>query len=151
MARSIEETRRAKREYMRRKRAEDPEAARRYGRNYHHKNRAKQTAKMREYYSRRFFWGRAMKLRGKDRATYLDLAAMWRRQRGRCALTGKRLDRSAQLDHVIPKARGGNDEAKNLQWVCAETNLAKRDLTQEEFIALCDAVMRWIGERVRSV
>lgn len=151
MPRSIEQIRKAKREQMARKRAADPEAARAYGRQYHAANRTKQTAKMRAYYGRRFFWGKAMKLRGEDRATARQVASLWKQQRGLCALTGRRLDRSAQLDHKTPKAKGGSDRIENLQWLCESVNLAKRDLTDAEFAALCASVMRWIGERIAEV
>ena len=143
--------RKRKRESMARKRAKDPDAARAYSRQYHADNRGERVAKMRGYYAKRFFWAKAMKLRGDGRAAAADLAGIWKAQRGRCALTGRRLDRSAQLDHKIPKARGGGDEAANLQWLCAEANLAKRDLTDEEFAALCSDVMGWIGERIAMV
>ena len=151
MPRSIEETRKAKREHMARKRAADPEAARAYSRNYHHANREKQVAAMRAYYASRFFWAKAMKLRGSGRATAKDLASIWKAQRGRCALTGRRLDRTAQLDHKLPKARGGGDEPENLQWLCREANLAKRELTDQEFADLCSDVMAWIGRRIQMV
>lgn len=151
MARSIEEVRKAKREFMARKRASNPEAARKYHRERHHKNREYNTAKMRDYYARRFFWGRAMKLRGEGRATAADIASIWRRQRGLCALTGRKLDRTAQLDHVLAKARGGNDAKDNLRWLCKEANLARRELNDAEFAALCCDVMRWIGERITAV
>ena len=142
---------RRKRESMARRRAANPDQARAYSNAYHAQNRDARTAKMRGYYARRFFWGKAMKLRGPDRATTRDLAALWKLQRGRCALTGRRLDRSAQLDHKIPKARGGGDRIENLQWLCEAANLAKRDLTDAEFTALCAEVMRWIGERISHV
>jgi 5-methylcytosine-specific restriction endonuclease McrA len=151
MARSLEHIRRIKREHMARKRAADPDAARAYGRAYHAANRDKQTAKMRGYYAKRFFWSRSMKLRGDDRASHFDLARLWKAQGGCCALTGKRLDRTAQLDHIVPKARGGADDPCNLRWVCAEVNYAKRDLSDAEFITLCDSVMRWIGERIMEI
>lgn len=151
MPRSIEETRKAKREHMARKRAADPEAARAYSRAYHQKNRDKQTATMRAYYAKRFFWGRAMKLRGPGKASARDLAALWKAQRGRCALTGRRLDRTAQLDHKTAKARAGQDHIENLQWLCEEANLAKRALSDEQFIALCGDVMRWIGTGIQAV
>jgi 5-methylcytosine-specific restriction endonuclease McrA len=150
MARSIEQTREAKRIYMAKKRAENPEAAKEYSRNYHTKNRDKQLKVMRNYYAKRFFWSRAMKLRGENKATYKDLAKLWKSQRGLCALTGIKLNRSSQLDHIFPKAKGGKDDVSNLQWVCAEVNLAKRDLTEKEFIYLCNSVMRWIGERINQ-
>jgi hypothetical protein len=151
MARSAEETRKAKREYMARKRESDPDAARAYGRSYHHANRDKKTEKMRAYSEKRFFWTKAMKLRGEDRATTKQIALLWKDQRGKCALSGIKLDRTAQLDHKMPKARGGNDKIENLQWLSAKANLAKRDLTDEEFVFLCSSVMRWIGERINEV
>jgi 5-methylcytosine-specific restriction endonuclease McrA len=117
MPRSVEETREAKRLHMARKRAADPEAARRYHRERHHKNRERNLAKMRAYYGRRFFWGRAMKLRGEGRATTANLAYLWKRQRGRCALTGRRLNReNSHLDHITARARGGADNISNLRY-----------------------------------
>jgi hypothetical protein len=138
MARSIEETRKAKREFMARKRAADLEGARAYARDFHHRNRDRNLATMKAYQGRRFFWMRSFKLKG---ITARDLASIWRRQRGLCALTGRKLDRSAQIDHKLPKARGGTDELGNLQWLCKEVNLAKRALTDEEFTALCGEVV----------
>ena len=151
MARSIEETRKAKREHMARRRAADPEAARKYHRERHHKNHEANKAKLRAYYARRFFWGRAMKLRGEGRASAADLWRLWHKQRGRCALTGRRLDRTAQLDHITAKARGGGDAPSNLRWLCREANLALREMDDAEFVALCTDVMRWIGERIAQV
>lgn len=126
---------------MARLRARDPEAARRKRNQFHARNRERQTAKMRAYYARRFFWGRAMKLRGAGRANAADLARAWKRQRGRCALTGRRLDRSAQIDHIVPKCRGGSDAPANLRWTCEAVNLAKRHMTDYELIALCREIL----------
>ena len=134
---------RRKRDGMARLRARDPEAARAKRNAFHARNRVDQVAKMRDYYARRFFWGRAMKLRGEGRATYRELAALWKVQRGRCALTGRRLDRTAQLDHIEPKARGGTDRRSNLRWVTRAVNLAKRDLTDAEFFGLCRIVVQY--------
>lgn len=152
MPRSAEEIRKTKREFQARWRAADPERARAYGREIHQRNRERNLAKMRGYYARRFFWGRAMKLRQEGRASYKDLASIWKEQRGRCALTGRRLSRdNAHLDHIVALARGGSDAKSNLRWVCTEANLAKRDLSDAEFSALCADVMRWIGERIEMV
>lgn len=80
-----------------------------------------------------------------------DLLTMWNQQEGRCGLTGRPLEMAAgraQIDHIIPRARGGGHELENLRWVCPEANMAKRDLTDEEFFALCSDVAQWIGERL---
>lgn len=151
MARSAEATREAKRLHMARRRAEDIEGARAYSRDYHHRNREKQTAKMREYAARRFFWNREMHLRGPDRATARQLWALWHKQRGCCALTGRRLGRDAHLDHIVPLARGGGHEISNLRFLCHQANLAKRALSDDEFISLCGDVIRWIGRRIALI
>ena len=152
MARTPEQVREAKRLHMARRRAADPEAARAYGREHHRRNRERQLASMRAYYSRRFFWGRAMKLRRPGKATASDLAGLWHSQRGRCALTGRCLTRdNAHLDHIVALANGGGDEPSNLRWLCHEANLAKRALSDAAFIALCSDVMHWIGRRIQMV
>jgi 5-methylcytosine-specific restriction endonuclease McrA len=151
-SRTAEEVRQAKREFMARRRAEDPERARAYQREFHHRNGERNREKMRAYASRRFFWNRANKLRSATAASFNELAGLWKKQRGLCALTGERLTRqNAELDHIIPKARGGDDSLSNLRWVTKEVNRAKRDLTDAEFIALCGNVMRWIGRRIEMV
>lgn len=150
--RTREEYLKAKREGMARLRARDPEAARRKRNEWHRRNRDRQITAMRAYYARRFFWARAMKLRGQDRASAADLAKLWRRQRGRCALTGWRLTKeTAHLDHVVAKASGGTDALTNLRWLSNDANLAKRALTDAQFVALCGAVMAWIGRRIQMV
>lgn len=136
---------------MAQRRAKDPEAVRAYQREQHFKNHERSKKKMRDYYARRFFWGKSMKLRGEDRASFKDLAALWKSQRGRCALTGRKLDRSAHLDHILAKVRGGGDNIENLRWLCREANMAKRDMSDGEFLSLCGDVMRWIGERIEAV
>lgn len=137
MARSREEHLKAKRETMARRRLANPQAVRDYQNRQYALNQAAYRAKMRQYSTRRFFWTKAMKLRGPVRPTTVDIARLWKKQRERCALSGRRLDRSAQLDHKLPKARGGLDVIDNLQWLSPEANLAKRAMTDAEFISLC--------------
>lgn len=145
-----EEGRRRKRVSMALKRAEDPDAVRRYQRDYHHNNRERRTKKMRDYCERRFFWARMNKLRPGDRPSHVQLARLWKKQRGRCAITGRRLTReNAELDHRHPKSKGGGDNIENLQWTCCEVNRAKRDLSQAEFEALCYNVLSWMGKTSR--
>jgi CRISPR/Cas system Type II protein with McrA/HNH and RuvC-like nuclease domain len=151
MARTIEQIREAKRLHMARKRAANPDYIRAQQKAWCDANRELVRQKNRDYYNRRFFWARMTKLRGPERATHIELARLWKAQRGRCALTGAKLDRAAELDHALPKTRGGKDNIENLRWVTHEVNFAKRDLTDDEFIALCGNVMRWIGRRIEMV
>ena len=94
---------------------------------------------------RRFFYALANNLRGPRRARARELASLWRRQRGCCAITGQRLDRTAEMDHIVPRVRGGSDDIGNLRWVTRDVNRAKRDLMDADFFALCRAVVMGAG------
>lgn len=145
-ARTADEVREDKRQQMANRRAVDPEGARAYQNANYHANRGARLVTMKAYQRRRFFWLRAGKLMGISAA---DVGRLWKVQRGRCGITGRRLNReNAQVDHIVAKARGGSDSITNLRWVCAEANLAKRDLSDAEFLALCSDAMTWIGERI---
>ncbi len=58
-------------------------------------------------------------------------------------MTGVELIRgvNASLDHKFPTSRGGSSSVENLQWVTKTVNLAKRDMTVEEFLVLCRALL----------
>jgi 5-methylcytosine-specific restriction endonuclease McrA len=67
----------------------------------------------------------------------------------RCGGNGLAADSAvAQLDHIVPRTRGGSHDLENLRWVTTRANLAKRDLTDEEFLDLCVNVAEWIGRRL---
>jgi len=59
----------------------------------------------------------------------------------RCYLTGRPIDltksRSYQLDHKIPRSRGGDNSLENCGLCCREANMAKSDMTVDEFKKLC--------------
>lgn len=86
-----------------------------------------------------------------ERITPNQLASLWRIQRGRCALTGRKLDRTAHLDHIHSIAQGGPHNLANLRWLDPKVNLARRALSDAEFLSLCSDVVRWIGERIEAL
>lgn len=65
------------------------------------------------------------------------------RQGYRCALSGENLTPSlSSLDHINPKAIGGDDDIFNLQIVLPCVNRAKGTMTQDQFVSMCHAVAR---------
>jgi len=55
----------------------------------------------------------------------------------RCELCGVPADeRALEVDHIIPRNRGGKDEVSNLQALCYRCNAMKRDLDDTDFRAV---------------
>jgi 5-methylcytosine-specific restriction endonuclease McrA len=126
-------------------------------REYREAHKDKIREQHRAYAHKRFFFIKANNLRrrnGKVRpapidvlATCIGIAQLWKKQRGICPLTGRRLNReSAQLDHIVPLRRGGSDALANLRWVHRDANYAKRDLLDEEFFSLCSDVVNRLNQ-----
>lgn len=67
-----------------------------------------------------------------------------------CYLTGAPIDiydkKSYQLDHIIPRSRGGDNSLDNLGIASAKANQAKRDMTPEEFLNLCKSVVAYLDK-----
>lgn len=140
MTSTQENIRKTKREHMARVRAANPDLARKKQADWRAANLERERERMRAYQKKRFFWIRSMRLRQSGKATPSELSKKWKRQRGRCALTGVKLNRSAELDHITPKSRGGGDNIQNLRWVTKGINRIKRDLMDSEFFELCALV-----------
>ena len=59
--------------------------------------------------------------------------AIWERDQGTCQYTGKKLSpQQANIDHVIPKSRGGRTNWKNCVLTHKEVNSIKANRTPEE-------------------
>ena len=62
-------------------------------------------------------------------------AAIYAREHNRCFYCLRELRRIARvLDHVIPRARGGDNSYRNLVACCLDCNMAKRDHRAADFL-----------------
>ena len=81
-----------------------------------------------------------------DCASARELERLFHEQGGLCALTGDPLSYeeytdNARCDHKVPVSRGGKSMKDDLQWVTANVNAAKGQMTNEEFVKMCRKVV----------
>lgn len=128
------------------------ESGRKRAAEYQKNNRANCRKNSKRWYLRHFFKRRANILQRNSRkktpsipflgATANELWSLWKRQRGRCALSGRKLTRNnCELGHRIARAKGGSDKIENLYWLHRSVNQAQYDLSTYEFVALCKEVL----------
>lgn len=64
-----------------------------------------------------------------------------------CYLTGTPIDlkepSSYHLDHIVPTSRGGTNDLDNVGVTIPAANAAKGDLSVEELIELCKAILKY--------
>lgn len=72
----------------------------------------------------------------------------------KCYLTGDCISylvkESFNLDHIMPRSRGGTNSLDNLQLATPEANQAKADLLLPEFLELCEKVLKNFGYKVEK-
>lgn len=72
-----------------------------------------------------------------------------------CYLTGDKIDvtkpRSYHFDHKVPVSKSGDNSIDNLGICTKEANMAKSDLTEDEFVALCKKVLVHHGYKVEKM
>jgi 5-methylcytosine-specific restriction endonuclease McrA len=57
--------------------------------------------------------------------TAADVCDILKLQRNRCAICCEKLGKKYHVDHIIPLAKGGTNDRKNIQITCKPCNLAK--------------------------
>jgi len=98
-------------------------------------------AKQRANKKKKFFQYRALSFRRSYDAKDIDggelalfLWHKWRKQKGLCAISGRKLTKkNAQVDHIQPRKNGTNNDFSNLQWTTNDANRAKNQMTPKEF------------------
>lgn len=137
--RTADEIREAKREYMRQARLDPVKRDR-----WNASRRGRYLEEMRVHRAKvkrgHFFRYRALRYGG---LTGRDLMFLWKRQRGRCALSGRKLGRDAHLDHIVPLSLGGASTVDNFRWLDPKVNLGRREMSDDEFVAMCSEVVQW--------
>lgn len=78
-----------------------------------------------------------------------DLVSLWKRQDGKCAITGSTITpgSTAELDHIIPVYAGGSGAIENLRYVHGMFNRMKSHMTDEELKKIipefCSKMIEW--------
>ena len=71
-----------------------------------------------------------------------------------CYLTGREIDlfkpKTYQCDHIIPVVSGGESTLNNLGLTCKHANMAKSEMSVEQFIDLCKEVLIHHGFKVEK-
>lgn len=95
------------------------------------------------YKRKKFFSYRAVHFNGMYGTKLIGriLGSLWKKQKGFCALSGQKLTvLNAELDHIIPKTRGGGHIIENLRWLVKDVNRLKRNYLDNEFLSLCKQI-----------
>ena len=69
-----------------------------------------------------------------------DFVKLYLEQNKECALCGDLIELDTQkthVDHIVPKAKGGDEWIGNLELVCSVCNYAKRDTSLKDFVLMC--------------
>tara|TARA_B100002019_G_scaffold231392_1_gene205026 strand:+ start:378 stop:1046 length:669 start_codon:yes stop_codon:yes gene_type:complete len=72
-----------------------------------------------------------------------------------CYLTGEKIDlmdsQAYSLDHIMPKSRGGDNSIDNCGLTTKRANQMKTDMTVDEFLNACKAVLNHHGYSVEKI
>jgi len=89
-----------------------------------------------------FIWrARNWSSRRSVKISALDLWHLWKSQRGLCALSKRKLDNTAHLDHVIHCSNGGGHDLFNLRWLDPMVNVARGNMSDSDFVTLCHQIV----------
>ncbi len=73
----------------------------------------------------------------------------------KCYLTGDQLDitkpREYHFDHIIPRSKGGDSSINNLGLCTKAANIAKNNLSNDEFLELCIKVVKNHGYELNKL
>lgn len=131
-------------------------------REYREQNKERLKFQRKEWDRLRFFYKRAANLvtrrSPEERSLVLksipercsEISLLWKKQKGICPLSGRRLNRdNVHLDHIVAVRQGGSDDVSNLRWLHKEVNYAKRTLSDEQLLLLCSDVFNAMSSKLK--
>ena len=73
---------------------------------------------------------------------WIELQELFNKQLGKCYYSGLPIEirKNAQLDHTVPRNRGGENTIDNLRWVHEIVNQMKSDIPEDQFLQFCATV-----------
>jgi len=119
-----------------------------YNKMWYEKNRVSQKEHSKKQYRARgrfqymAYWANKWYKNGEISA--FDIWKIAKKQKLRCALSGEKLtSENASLDHILPKSKGGLNTVSNIRLTTKNINMARKNLSDEEFIELCKKVSNY--------
>lgn len=78
-------------------------------------------------------------------AMAIDLKDLMEMQNHTCPYTGEtlKIGSNTELDHIIPKSRGGENTIDNVHWVLSSVNQMKHSLLESEFFDLIKKISKF--------
>ena len=83
----------------------------------------------------------------KSSKRWTDLKSIFDQQEGKCSYTGRDIiiGIDAELDHIIPRSKGGDNKLDNLQWVHTDVNKMKSYQLPDDFLKLIAEIYHHSG------
>lgn len=76
--------------------------------------------------------------------TAMSLWGLAKRQKCICPLSGRKItNENISVDHIVPLSKGGTHDITNLRLTVKETNYARLNMSDDEFISLCKDVVKY--------
>lgn len=83
--------------------------------------------------------------------TVAERTTIYNRNKGRCAICGRFVPYDEfTVDHIIPLAKGGNNDLNNLQCACKVCNLIKQDILPEDLIDKLSEIMLYQAKKTNN-
>ena len=93
----------------------------------------------------------AIGIKSRSKLKYLDVLKLYHKQKGRCALSGIKMTHqygeglvptNISIDRINKGTDGGEYTIDNIRLLCVHVNMALNQWTDEEFIEMCQQIIK---------